>query len=57
MDHVKDYKMPKEHGDEDDLTKKVRSEGCAPKLESSTEEEEEEDVSEVRKTEKKGRFE
>ncbi|GFR62876.1 RNA-binding motif protein, X-linked 2 [Elysia marginata] len=54
VDHVKDYKVPKEFGDEDELTKKVRAEGVAPKVESSTEEEEEEeDVIEEKKTEKK----
>ena len=30
MDHVEDYKMPKDTGKEDDLTKKIRKEGCAP---------------------------
>ena len=46
--------MPKEYGDEDELTKKVRAEGVAPKLESSTEEDVKDDDIEERKTEKKG---
>ena len=40
MDHVEEYRKPKDHGDEDDLTKKLRAEGCAPKIESSPEPEE-----------------
>lgn len=32
MDHVADYKQPKEHGDEDEVTKALRVEGCAPHL-------------------------
>uniref|UniRef100_A0A2C9JVM7 RNA-binding motif protein, X-linked 2 n=1 Tax=Biomphalaria glabrata TaxID=6526 RepID=A0A2C9JVM7_BIOGL len=39
VDHVKEYKVPKEHGDEDELIKKIREEGCAPKIQSSEEEE------------------
>lgn len=31
MDHVADYKKPKEHGDEDEVTMMLREEGCAPK--------------------------
>ncbi|ESO05011.1 hypothetical protein HELRODRAFT_145168, partial [Helobdella robusta] len=30
VEHVKDYKIPKESGDEDELTKLVRSAGCGP---------------------------
>ncbi|KAJ8310765.1 hypothetical protein KUTeg_012630 [Tegillarca granosa] len=44
VDHVENYKAPKEHGDEDELTQKLRSEGCAPTVEESSEEEEEEDT-------------
>ncbi|KAK3730213.1 hypothetical protein RRG08_034959 [Elysia crispata] len=55
VDHVKDYKVPKEYGDEDELTKKVRAEGVAPKLESSTEEDVKDDDIEERKTEKKAK--
>ena len=36
MDHVKDYKPPKEFGNEDNITMKVRTEGCAPTLKASS---------------------
>ena len=32
VDHVSDYKKPKETGEEDELTKQLRAEGCAPKV-------------------------
>ena len=35
MDHVENYKQPKEFGDEDDITKQIRSEGCAPAVQLS----------------------
>lgn len=38
VDHVEDYKKPKEHGNEDEVTMKLRAEGCAPKLPDSPEE-------------------
>ena len=28
VDHVKDYKMPKEHEDQDEETKRLQNEGC-----------------------------
>lgn len=31
MDHVKDYRPPKDLDDIDDVTKHLREEGCAPK--------------------------
>ncbi|KAK5617739.1 hypothetical protein CRENBAI_000834 [Crenichthys baileyi] len=31
VDHVKDYRPPKDHEDIDDVTKRLREEGCAPK--------------------------
>ena len=31
VDHVEEYRKPKEHGDEDEMTLKIRSEGIAPK--------------------------
>lgn len=34
VDHKHDYQVPKEHGDEDDLTKQLREHGCAPSLEA-----------------------
>ncbi|KAL4220401.1 RNA-binding motif protein [Mactra antiquata] len=37
VDHVEEYRKPKEHGDEDEITKKLRAEGCAPKIQESPE--------------------
>lgn len=31
VDHVNDYKPPKEHDDMDDVTRQLQSEGCAPR--------------------------
>lgn len=31
VDHVEEYRKPKEHGDEDQMTLKIRSEGIAPR--------------------------
>ncbi|XP_048746773.2 RNA-binding motif protein, X-linked 2-like [Ostrea edulis] len=33
VDHVEKYKVPKEHDDEDEMTKRLRMEGIAPKME------------------------
>ncbi len=43
MDHVANYRPPKDNEDIDDITKHLREEGCAPKvpLPSSSESEEE----------------
>ena len=30
MDHCDNYKMPKEHDEDDDITKEVRQKGVAP---------------------------
>jgi hypothetical protein len=52
---VEDYKQPKEFGDEDELTKHIRSEGCAPQLPQSEKEESEEEedyVTPVKKVKK-----
>lgn len=44
VDHVENYKAPKEFGDEDEITKQIRSEGCAPQLlESDSESGEDQD--------------
>lgn len=32
MDHVNNYKPPKEHDDMDEETKQLQKEGCAPKI-------------------------
>lgn len=37
VDHVEEYKKPKEHGDEDDVTMKLRTDGCAPQIPDSPE--------------------
>lgn len=43
VDHVANYRPPKDSDDIDDVTKSLRQEGCAPKLSSSSSESEEED--------------
>ncbi|CAG5123869.1 unnamed protein product [Candidula unifasciata] len=45
VDHVKDYKIPKEFGDEDAVTLKIRNEGCAPQLDLPGEAEVKEETS------------
>ena len=52
MDHVSNYRKPKDFGDEDEITKHLRDEGCAPKLESSESEQEEEYDIPVKKVKK-----
>lgn len=37
VDHVEEYKKPKEYGDEDEVTMKLRTEGCAPTVPKSPE--------------------
>lgn len=37
MDHVANYRPPKDSEDIDDITKKLREEGCAPRMPSSPE--------------------
>lgn len=43
VDHVEEYKKPKEHGDEDEITMKLRTEGCAPQIPPSPEHDAEEE--------------
>lgn len=43
VDHVKDYRPPKDSEDIDDVTKMLREEGCAPSAPASSSSEEEED--------------
>lgn len=43
MDHVANYRPPKDSEDIDDITKRLREEGCAPKLASSSESESEDE--------------
>lgn len=56
MDHVLNYRPPKDNEDMDDITKRLREEGCAPKLpdHSSSESEEEEQYAVPVKKPKKG---
>lgn len=58
VDHCKDYKPPKEHGDEDDITKDIRMKGVAPQTPPSSPEEEEEllDFSPAKKGRQSGKF-
>lgn len=57
VDHVEKYKVPKEHGDEDEETMRVRMEGIAPKIEEgSSDSEEEDDYVVPIKKQKKGLF-
>lgn len=44
MDHVKDYRPPKDSEDIDDITKLLREEGCAPKVPVASPSSEEEEV-------------
>ncbi|XP_005109774.1 RNA-binding motif protein, X-linked 2 [Aplysia californica] len=53
VDHVKEYKVPKDHKNDDELVLKMREEGCAPKIQESSEGEEEEEVMEKAKQMKK----
>ncbi|XP_056010631.1 RNA-binding motif protein, X-linked 2-like [Ostrea edulis] len=43
VDHVEKYKVPKEHEDEDEMTKRLRMERIAPKLEEGEDSASEED--------------
>ncbi len=55
VDHVKDYRPPKDTEDIDDITKHLREEGCAPKAHkssSSSSEEDEQYTIPVKKTKK-----
>lgn len=56
VDHVKDYRPPKDTEDIDDITKHLRDEGCAPKAhESSSSSEEDEQYTIPVKKAKKGK--
>lgn len=54
MDHVKDYRPPKDSEDIDDITKLLREEGCAPKVPVASSSEEEEVYAVPVKKAKKG---
>uniref|UniRef100_A0A3Q1GKZ6 RNA-binding motif protein, X-linked 2 n=1 Tax=Acanthochromis polyacanthus TaxID=80966 RepID=A0A3Q1GKZ6_9TELE len=54
VDHVKDYRPPKDSEDIDDVTKRLREDGCAPKVpQSSSSSEEDELYDKKKKKEKK----
>ncbi|XP_067085067.1 RNA-binding motif protein, X-linked 2 [Osmerus mordax] len=57
VDHVMNYRPPKDNEDLDDITKRLREEGCAPKMPdpSSSEEEEEEEEEEYAVSVKKAK--
>ncbi|XP_023135848.1 RNA-binding motif protein, X-linked 2 [Amphiprion ocellaris] len=44
VDHVKDYRPPKDSEDIDDITKRLREDGCAPKAPPSSSSSEEDDL-------------
>lgn len=44
MDHVKDYRPPKDAEDIDDITKLLREDGCAPKVPVASSSSDEEEV-------------
>lgn len=54
VDHVANYRPPKDTDDIDDITKRLREEGCAPKAVSSSEEESAEEYAVPAKKPKKG---
>ncbi|KAJ0061525.1 hypothetical protein NL108_005510, partial [Boleophthalmus pectinirostris] len=43
VDHVKDYKPPKDHEDIDDITRNLREQGCAPTVQQGVQSDEEEE--------------
>uniref|UniRef100_A0A3B4TP14 RNA-binding motif protein, X-linked 2 n=1 Tax=Seriola dumerili TaxID=41447 RepID=A0A3B4TP14_SERDU len=53
VDHVKDYRPPKDHEDIDDVTKHLREEGCAPAAPESSSSSSEEDEQYKKKKKKK----
>ncbi|XP_013786903.1 RNA-binding motif protein, X-linked 2-like isoform X2 [Limulus polyphemus] len=53
VDHVENYKIPKEYDDDDDLTKTLHLEGCAPKPPELSPNQEVKDVPKIKKEKKK----
>ncbi|XP_022072573.2 RNA-binding motif protein, X-linked 2 [Acanthochromis polyacanthus] len=47
VDHVKDYRPPKDSEDIDDVTKRLREDGCAPKVPQSSSSSEEDELYDV----------
>lgn len=54
VDHVMNYRPPKDNEDLDDITKRLREEGCAPKMPDPSSSEEEEEYAVSVKKAKKG---
>ncbi|KAL4660062.1 RNA-binding motif protein, X-linked 2 [Arapaima gigas] len=54
VDHVQNYRPPKDSEDVDDVTKRLREEGCAPRMPSSSSSDSEEEYAVVVKKQKKG---
>uniref|UniRef100_A0AAY4EAM7 RNA-binding motif protein, X-linked 2 n=1 Tax=Denticeps clupeoides TaxID=299321 RepID=A0AAY4EAM7_9TELE len=53
VDHVANYRPPKDSDDIDDITKSLREEGCAPKIQSSPSSESEDDYEKKKKKKEK----
>ena len=49
VDHVENYKVPKETGDEDEVTQRLRTEGCAPITATRSKQEEEKIAGKLKK--------
>lgn len=56
VDHVSNYRPPKDSEDIDDVTRRLREEGCAPKAPSSSESESEDKYLLQLKKPKKGKL-
>ena len=54
VDHVQEYKIPKEHKNDDELVIKMREEGCAPTIQPSSDSDEEELLKDFVMINKKG---
>ncbi|KAJ0003878.1 hypothetical protein NQD34_010092, partial [Periophthalmus magnuspinnatus] len=52
VDHVKDYKPPKDHEDIDDITRNLRVQGCAPSVQGAESEEDQEEPLPLKKSKK-----
>uniref|UniRef100_A0A3B3Z299 RRM domain-containing protein n=1 Tax=Poecilia mexicana TaxID=48701 RepID=A0A3B3Z299_9TELE len=53
VDHVKNYRPPKDHEDIDDITKRLREDGCAPTEPAAAAPSEEDEQQDIPKKEKK----
>ncbi|XP_041356552.1 RNA-binding motif protein, X-linked 2-like [Gigantopelta aegis] len=55
VDHVEAYKKPKEHENDDDVTKLIRKEGCAPTVQNQSVQETEPEPAKVKKDKHKSK--